>query len=452
MLSLERSLKNRLIPTKESNKRTYLELNNEVDVHGTDNNYFYQEFENSQEQEELELNKQEESVNDDIFDSYQEIHDQIENDIDSEVLSEDFDHFESQVQIESVLESIDNTHGVHWKSMENFISFPFTEHLVAVLKRKYNSETLNNNQELLYDGARITLKNFDTKLRSIIAHGSLSENLTRNLKDLLIESLPDDSKYKTYNNQETISDKPVIFEFHCCLCGNTVYEGNNKCLKKCEIITCQLHRYTDSSERYPLATINYRPITVIICELLEHESFLAALQVVNNDIKGEGIYSDINDSQYSKKLREEMHNIHISKMNSGNFNGHEVIEISLLLGFSYDGAQIYHGAITNFWPMFITILSLPPELRTTLGHGTFMIGLFTSVSGSLAEDFLIHKCLVEELLLLCKGITLKINNKIFHIQARLCILGVDSKALEKITYTQASNSYAGCPLCRLGTG
>jgi hypothetical protein len=245
-------------------------------------------------------------------------------------------------------------------------------------------------------------------------------------------------------------NRPISYNFDCCLCGYTVYEGDNSGLNKCKV--CPLYRYTDKSNRYPIATINYRPIASIICELLENRTFISALKVKNNDIKGENIYSDIINSNYSKQLLHEMHQNYVSKNNKGDFHDRSVTEISLLLSFSYDGAQIYRYATSHFWPMFISILNLPPELRKNLGQGTFMIALFTSIPGSTAEQFIFHNCLVNELLLLNEGITIKIKNNYFHIQARLCIIGVDSKALETVTYTQGSNSYAGCPLCRLGTG
>lgn len=453
MLSLERSLKNKLISNKQSNKRTPLHLADKFEVQGGVDNFLYDNFENNQEQGEIVLNEHEESECNNMLEFNQEMYYYADDDLDSLAESEGSDLFnEGQLEIEAVLQNNtkNNIHGIKWDIMKNFDSFKFDDHLMSILEKKYKRDTPGNNQEPLYDGASITLKDFDTKLRSIIAHSGLSEKLTKDLKNLFIKSLPDDSKYKLEDNQDNISDKPVIFEFECCLCGNTVYEGELKGSNQCD--KCNLNRYTDKSQRYPFATINYRPITTIICELLENESFLVALKVVNKDIKGDGIFSDINDSQYSKELKKDMHNNHVNKMKDKKFKDYNVIEVSLLLGFSYDGAQIYHKAITNFWPMFISILNLPPELRKTLGHGTFMIGLFTSVSGSVAEEFLLHKCLVEELLMLSEGIVLKIKNKVFHIQARLCIIGVDSKALETVTYTQGSNSYAGCPLCRLGTG
>jgi hypothetical protein len=363
---------------------------------------------------------------------------------------------EEEIESEEILEKfqMENPNGIIWKSMIDYESFNLYENLLSILKLKYLKRTLNSNKPL-YDGANITSNDFNDKLRSFIAHADLTEAMIGGLRNLFKLSLPVDALINNpvstnENQREHYIDKPIVFNYDCCLCGDTVYEGLNRNLNKCKV--CPLYRYTDNSNRYPIATINYRPITSIICELLETDSFHTAIRMFNEDIKGQGIYNDISASEYSKSLMEDMHKVYENKLSNKIFGDYNVTEISLLLGLSYDGAQIYHYATTNFWPMFISILNLPPELRKTLGKGTFMVSLFTSKSGSMAEEFIFHKCLVEELLKLNEGITLYVHNSFYHIQARLCIIGVDSKALETVTYTQGTGSHAGCPLCRLSPG
>lgn len=334
--------------------------------------------------------------------------------------------------------------------MKDYDSSSFIEQLKTTLNLKYLRKVRKDDNKPLYNGANLSCKEFNDKFRSLIAHADLTEDMTDKLRDLFISSLPEDSLFQKGSQMEQYYEKPIVFNFHCCLCANTVYEGNNIGSFKCNF--CPLYRYTDKSNRYPIAFINYRPITAIICELLETDAFLVAIHMRNKDIKGKGIYSDITASKYCKELLTEMHNQYILKKNRGDFENSNPIEVNLLLGLSYDGAQIYRHATSDFYPMFISILSLPPELRKTLGKGTFMISLYTFKQSTIAEEFLFHKCLVDELLLLNNGISMQIKNKKYHIQARLCIIGVDSKALETLTYTQGTNSHVGCPLCRLSPG
>lgn len=344
---------------------------------------------------------------------------------------------------------------IYWNSMHLYISFNLKEIIESALRVKYNLTSRVNYDEELYEGAVISKKEFLFKFRSLVAFADMTNDAANQLKSLLQDCMPE-NKYIDFNafisdTPEESKYKPIILLFHCCLCGATVYQGNNSAFESCT--KCGRSRYTDRSKRYPVATINYRPITTIICELLESTVFENAIQFGNTDIiDDENVYSDIMNTQYSKELMNDMHNQFQNKHNNNEFQGHNVKGVSLLLGLSYDGAQIYSHATSNFWPMFISILNLPPELRKTLGKGTFMVALYTSKPGAIAEQFIFHKCLVDELKILNEGVSIVINNQAYHIQARLRIIGVDTKALEAITNTQGPSSYAGCPLCRLCQG
>jgi hypothetical protein len=347
---------------------------------------------------------------------------------------------------------------IAWNCSEDYENFNIKSMIIQKLVTKYT----NKRENVLFDnplfnGSEVTYREFVKRYRCIISDGNITNKLTQELNKLIISAQPQDSlvhKYgldphKNSNFEESFTDTCTTFEFNCCICGYIIYEGNNSYLQDCKY--CSLSRFTDKNKRYPIATLTYRPITTIICELLETDNFLTAINLKSNDSNKAGIYVDITDGEYSKELMADMNAKHKLKVDRNDID-ESTIEVSLLLGFGYDGAQIFHYSTSNFWPMLISILNLPPALRKTMGVGTFMISLFTSVEGSNCEEFLLHKCLVEELKMLDDGVVVEINGTKYHIQARLCIFLLDSKAVESVTKTQGANSKVGCPFCRFCPG
>ena len=97
-------------------------------------------------------------------------------------------------------------------------------------------------------------------------------------------------------------------------------------------------------------------------------------------------------------------------------------------------------------------MNLPPNIRKTLGHGMFLISLFTALSHSTCEQFIMSKCLIDELKMLNEGLLIKISNKLYFIQARLILHCYDNKALEAFCCIHGENSLFGCGLCGLIPG
>jgi hypothetical protein len=132
--------------------------------------------------------------------------------------------------------------------------------------------------------------------------------------------------------------------------------------------------------------------------------------------------------------------------------------INFLLSHFYDGAQVHRSKVTTFWPIFVSILNLPPYLRGKTGVGTYLLALLTihksNYNGeAAAEDFIYNDCFARELERLHEGIEINISpQKRFFIQARLVMHCLDSKAVEKFLKVQGAGSLAGCPLCRTKQG
>lgn len=127
--------------------------------------------------------------------------------------------------------------------------------------------------------------------------------------------------------------------------------------------------------------------------------------------------------------------------------GLRFIQVSLLIGEYFDGAKIHNRKASNFWPLFINILSIPPHWRNKAGIGMFLIAIFKGVYGSVAERFTLD-CIAQEIRILGGGVFFNVSENVeVFIQARVLLHSYDSKALEKVLNVMSSNSRNGCFFC-----
>ena len=205
---------------------------------------------------------------------------------------------------------------------------------------------------------------------------------------------------------------------------------------------------TEDDTRYPKSLMNYRSIIITIFQLLQTNEFYNAVQNVTFKDTRENFYTDVMDGEVATKhMREMNEKYEIEKRDDRNLK-----PLNLLLCLQYDGAQIFHYSVRNFWPMLISILNLPPSLRKEVGVGTFLISLFTAYNKSISEKFLFHKLLLPELQELYNGFRLQVNGVTYCVQARLILHSYDSRALESILNVHGTGSIVGCSLCRLVPG
>lgn len=123
-----------------------------------------------------------------------------------------------------------------------------------------------------------------------------------------------------------------------------------------------------------------------------------------------------------------------------------VIPVLLVISIFYDGAQLYKSKVSDFSPLLMTIMNLPPTYRK-LGTGSFIISFSTSPSKSTTENFLFHDCLVKELKNLASGKMLNINGKEYFLMVQCKLSIMDTKQLETSLRITGTNSLYGCNLC-----
>ena len=129
-------------------------------------------------------------------------------------------------------------------------------------------------------------------------------------------------------------------------------------------------------------------------------------------------------------------------------NDEGVVPVLLVISTFYDGAQIYKTKVSNFSPLMMTIMNLPPTYRK-LGTGSFLVSFSTTPGKSAVENFLFHDCLVRELQALGNGIEVSIKGQRYFITVQCKLSIMDTKQLESSLRITGANSLNGCTLCGL---
>jgi hypothetical protein len=209
----------------------------------------------------------------------------------------------------------------------------------------------------------------------------------------------------------------------------------------------------------------YKPFINLIILLLSTPNFEKILNYKNIK-RNKYDNNDILDGISATRNKMEM-NINFNSIS----NKEKFIPINLLCAIFYDGMQIYKTSVTSFWPLFLTILNLPPSFRSTNHAGVFISSIFTSKYSiyfhhnyinyfhnvavgkhqSQAEEFLFNECLLHEFILLYHGIYINIKDKKYFVQARIISHVFDTKGAEKaLNMTVTSQSKFGSPLVKNG--
>ena len=236
---------------------------------------------------------------------------------------------------------------------------------------------------------------------------------------------------------------------------------------KCSYVSCRYKTYDDCihvdfERRVPIRNLFYRPLLPLIVELLQTKYFKDycshALAFVHQNPWHAGddyVYNDILSGKECQKQVLEMHDVFtMFEASEAAPRQQRVKEVSLVAADYYDGVPLNIRAkkAQNFWPLFVSFITLPISVRGKFGLGSFFWGFMSSKPGSFVEDFLFRDCVVAELKLLAKGYLIKIGEPYYFIQLRLVIHVYDTKAKEKIEKFLGTNSLSGCIKCMLHPG
>jgi hypothetical protein len=123
-------------------------------------------------------------------------------------------------------------------------------------------------------------------------------------------------------------------------------------------------------------------------------------------------------------------------------------QLSFLLAVAYDGTIVTRKVkkASEMWPLLVTILNLPPAVRSKLGVGTFIVALVPGLSGTRAESELLRHFFVPELKMLNEGIV--VHQYDTTVRARVAVHVYDTKGWQKVLHVHGPGSRVGCLLCR----
>jgi len=297
-------------------------------------------------------------------------------------------------------------------------------------------------------------------------HEDCKSAWSMNTDDLLTPSVNVDLKRFS-------TERPRCVGFDQCVNDCYVYAGNENYEKfccpecganrfqPCSRSTCVGHGTSTCAHLLEGDGISqkklwYRPILLLIMDLLKTPYFLTALNYKRKRLVGDNeFYSDFLDGELPQRHLNEMRErfeLYSDSKRSSSADESSIKSVTILFSEFYDGAQLFKRKASDFWPLCLSIMNLPPVYRGKLGIGFFLLALYAGKHKN-AEHFLFSDCVCEELRMLYDGVERTIDGQTYFIQARLIFHVLDTKAAEPILAIQSwSTSRNGCPLCQLITG
>ena len=243
-------------------------------------------------------------------------------------------------------------------------------------------------------------------------------------------------------------------KFSCPECGVRRFQPCSR--SACEGLGTSTCSHLLSCDGVSQKKLWYRPILMLIMDLVKTPHFLTALNYQRKQLVGdEDLYSDFLDGElpqrHLKEMREKFKTYSFSKSTSSAY-GSTIKSVIILFSEFYDGGQLFKRKYCDFWPLFVSIMNLPPVYRGKIGIGLFLVALYSGKHIN-AEKFLFSDCFCEELRMLYDGVERTIEGQTYFIQARLIFHVLDTKAAEAILDIQSwTTSRNGCALCQLITG
>jgi hypothetical protein len=123
--------------------------------------------------------------------------------------------------------------------------------------------------------------------------------------------------------------------------------------------------------------IYYRPILPLIALLLKTEGFLLALNYSYSQFNENHSYGDLSVSINIQQHLETMRMTYTAKIQvlqqeqGQEFNNENYVFVPILFNKNYDGVQVYSSKHSNFHPLLLSILNLPPSYRNRSGNYSY---------------------------------------------------------------------------------
>ncbi len=263
------------------------------------------------------------------------------------------------------------------------------------------------------------------------------------------------------------SKQSRFFSFDQCLNDCTLYLGKHQHSMRCG--TCKQSRFRPCTQRgcrthgtshcphllqdgSPYKQLHYRPIIILIYDLLSHSNFHKYLNYDRRAHHNSTEYSDFMDGKLARGHLKEMEDNFNAWVEQDKEVRGNAIMINLLFSEFYDSGQLFKSYVFDFWPLCFGILNLPPNLRGKVGLSYFLTAVYGGKHTEV-EKVLFNDLVCDELRCLYDGIEHDVNGVKYFIQARMVMHILDTKAAEPcMGYQSNSNSHFGCSNCGGVTG
>jgi hypothetical protein len=374
---------------------------------------------------------------------------------------------------------------IHEWASENNVKSSGIDTLMNILSKTFKGYELPVKKVTTTTEVRFNTLNEFKNVNRIKYEASVIDNLEQTFSDEDCEDFDDTASLRTEDLSCDVVNSSTVHEYtrkstryvavDQCECDRYVYAGLNnqfscpKCGKNrfrpCTRNQCSgnggnncEHLRSANGDGISYKQLFYRPLLVLISDLLRTPNFLRSLRYEREDKhlssdqhQSQRIYSDLMDGDEVQHHLSEMRLRYMDWIKSKPERTHSE-EVSLVLSEFYDGGQLFKSKTYNFWILMTQILNLPPTFRGKLGIGMFLSAIYSGRHLE-AEKFLFTDMYCEELRLLYEGTEIHLKGKRYFIQARLILHTLDTKALEAVLCLQsASMASYGCPLCRCITG
>ena len=270
----------------------------------------------------------------------------------------------------------------------------------------------------LYPNSSATVKDCSLLLRNFTSRHKLSEQGELSLVLLLKKILPSNAKLPLHQtkNGSYVSDIDKVLEednlisgvktFDICpLLGCTVFVGNDEFKFQCP--SCGTNRYTNCAQctrnkkpmmvngnnnrcqhsgRLAKKQLSYKCILPTILKAVLQPCFLQLINFkcynyTNGNNHNEYICDIGNSIAYKEGMEEMKKQFNELKLKQSIVNNviisDKTIPVPLLLSIFYDGVQMFSTKQNiPYSPLFLTILNLPPLIRSIIGLGKFFVLFF----------------------------------------------------------------------------
>jgi hypothetical protein len=142
--------------------------------------------------------------------------------------------------------------------------------------------------------------------------------------------------------------------FQCKFCFSNRY---HKC-HKCHLNEC------NHPNRVPIQRVYYRPLTLLLYDLLKYDE--ALLNMINYECEEFKKY-EVTDVRNGENFKRHMKEMETKYQNYQNQSNEQYKMVNLCISQFYDGTMTRKSKVQTFWPLLITILNFPPDVRNKLG-------------------------------------------------------------------------------------